>query len=96
MSEQVATDAALFEEGRAGEYRNRWEALQTRFVDDPQDSVSEANELVDDVLGDLSRGFAGVRESLEAQWRGGEDVSTEDLRVALQRYRSLFERLLAV
>ena len=43
----------------------------------------------------LAEGFAGAREDLEGQWSRGEDISTEDLRVALQRYRSFFRRLLA-
>src|SRR4051812_12879215 len=33
----------------------------------------------------LADGFAGERERLEGQWGRGEDVSTEDLRIALQR-----------
>jgi hypothetical protein len=31
---------------------------------------------------------------LEKRWGQGDSVSTEDLRLALQRYRSFFDRLL--
>jgi hypothetical protein len=44
---------------------------------------------------ELAAGFSRERESLEGQWSRGEEVSTEDLRVALQRYRSFFRRLLS-
>ena len=43
----------------------------------------------------LAQGFAAERERLEQQWGRGEDVSTEDLRIALQRYRGFFQRLLS-
>ena len=44
----------------------------------------------------LARSFNEARSSLEEQWSRGDDVSTEDLRITLQRYRSFFERLLEV
>lgn len=80
----------------ASELRERWERLQARFVDEPQDVVREADRLVADVFDHVTRTFATERESLEEQWNQGEEASTEDLRLALQRYRSFFERLLAV
>ena len=83
-------------EDDASELRERWERLQARFVDEPQDAVREADQLVSDVFDNVTRTFASERESLEEQWNQGEEASTEDLRVALQRYRSFFERLLAV
>ena len=69
-------------------------ALQARFVDEPRDTVSEADSLVAELLRDLAQSFDDARSKLEEQWSSGEDVSTEDLRVTLQRYRSFFERLL--
>jgi hypothetical protein len=77
------------------ELRARWEEIQTRFVDDPQQAVEEADALVAGVMKRLAEGFAQAREQLEGQWSRGEDVGTEDLRVALQRYRSFFQRLLS-
>jgi hypothetical protein len=82
-------------EDDAAELRERWERLQARFVDEPQEAVEEADGLVSDVFDQLTRTFAAERGSLEEQWNRGEEASTEDLRVALQRYRSFFERLLA-
>jgi hypothetical protein len=85
----------LFDEQQAKELRDRWYALQARFVDDPRETVQEADSLVAELLQELARGFSSARSNLEQQWSGGGDASTEDLRVTLQRYRSFFERMLA-
>jgi hypothetical protein len=79
----------------ADEFQARWEQIQVRFVDEPRGAVEDADALVATVMQRLADGFASEREHLEAQWGRGEDISTEDLRVALQRYRSFFRRLLA-
>lgn len=84
----------LFDPAREQQLRERWRALQARFVDEPRDTVSEADSLVAELLRDLAQSFDEARSKLEGQWSSGEDVSTEDLRVTLQRYRSFFERLL--
>ena len=76
--------------------RTRWESLQVSFIDEPRHSVEEADRLVSEAINTLSSGFATEREKLEQQWHRGEDASTEDLRLALRRYRSFFERLLAI
>ena len=76
-------------------YRSRWEQIQTSFVDEPHESVEEADRLVADLMQSLAAGFSEARELLESQWDGGQDVSTEELRVALTRYRSFFDRLLS-
>jgi len=76
-------------------FQSRWEEIQVRFVDEPRGAVEDADALVATVMQRLAEGFAQEREHLEAQWGRGEDISTEDLRVALQRYRSFFRRLLA-
>jgi hypothetical protein len=77
------------------EFQRRWESIQTGFVDEPRRTVEQADELVAHVMKRLAEGFAAERERLESQWGRGEDVSTEDLRVALQRYRGFFKRLLS-
>ncbi len=76
-------------------FQRRWEEVQTRFVDEPRGAVEDADGLVASLMQQLADGFARERERLEAQWGRGEDISTEDLRVALQRYRSFFQRLLS-
>jgi hypothetical protein len=76
-------------------FQSRWETIQTGFVDEPRQTVEQADELVAEVMKRLAEGFATERERLEGQWGRGEDVSTEDLRVALQRYRGFFQRLLS-
>jgi hypothetical protein len=72
----------------------RWKELQAQFVDDPRRAVEQADVLVNDVMQRIVQRFADERATLEQQWAGGKDASTEDLRVALQRYRSFFQRLL--
>ena len=79
----------------AEHYRQLWEKIQTSFVDEPRASVEQADALVADVMQRLAAVFSEEREQLETQWDRGDDVSTEDLRVALTRYRSFFDRLLS-
>jgi hypothetical protein len=88
--------APLFENKRAEQFRNQWLEIQSRFVDDPTVSVKEADELVDQVIKNVTQMFAAERSSLETQWNSGDKVSTEDLRMALKRYRSFFDRLLSL
>ncbi len=86
----------LFDEGRSGELRSRWDEVQGGFVDEPRRSVQQADALVAEVMQTLAQTFAAERRSLEGQWTRGDDVSTEELRVALRRYRAFFDRLLAI
>jgi hypothetical protein len=76
-------------------FQQRWKEIQTSFVDEPRGAVEDADSLVANLMQQLAEGFAKERERLEAQWGRGEDISTEDLRVALQRYRTFFQRLLS-
>jgi hypothetical protein len=73
----------------------RWRDIQTSFVDEPRTSVEQADALVAELMQRLAASFSEERERLEAQWDSGDDVSTEELRVALTRYRSFFDRLLS-
>jgi hypothetical protein len=73
----------------------QWQEIQAGFVDHPRDSVAEADALVADLMQRLAASFSHERDQLESQWDRGDDVSTEDLRVALTRYRSFFDRLLS-
>jgi len=76
------------------EFRSRWAEVQTEFVDTPREAVQRADELVADAIKRLAESFSEERTRLEGEWSCGGDVSTEDLRVALQRYRAFFQRLL--
>lgn len=86
----------MFAGAEAAGYRTQWDAIQTGFVDEPRKAVQEADALVALVINRLSEVFADERGSLEHQWDKGDEISTEDLRVALRRYRSFFERLLSL
>ena len=76
--------------------RTRWKEIQTAFVDEPRKAVEQADGLVASAMKRLAEVFAQERSGLEQQWDRGDNVSTEDLRVALQRYRTFFDRLLSV
>lgn len=91
-----ARPTALFSDNEVGEFRNRWSNIQTGFVDEPRKAVEDADNLVASLMKKLAEGFANERAGLEKQWDRGDSISTEDLRVALQRYRSFFDRLLKV
>lgn len=82
--------------GDASGYARRWESIQVGFVDDPQAAVQEAESLVSDVMGEVVATFQQQRQQLEAQWSGGGQASTDDLRAAFQRYRDFFQRLLQI
>jgi hypothetical protein len=84
----------LLPDEEARGFEGRWEHIQVGFVDEPQRCVQEADSLVAEVMQRLADGFSRERKELEGQWASGGEVSTEDLRVALQRYRSFFNRLL--
>ncbi|WP_327280263.1 MULTISPECIES: hypothetical protein [unclassified Streptomyces] len=87
-------DEPLLDGKEAEEYRTAWREIQGRFVDDPQDAVRSADTLVAEVMQTLARSFSDHKQTLVDQWGRGEQVPTEDLRLALQRYRSFFNRLL--
>ena len=92
----VEKSAPLFAGAESQELRSRWDRIQTGFVDEPRKSVEQADALVASTMKRLAEIFAQERSKLESQWGRGDNVSTEDLRVALQRYRSFFTRLLSV
>jgi hypothetical protein len=93
-STAVSGPLPLFSEPEMGDFRSQWSKVQTGFVDEPRRTVEDADKLVAAVMQRLAEGFANERSGLEKQWDRGDNVSTEDLRVALQRYRSFFDRLL--
>jgi hypothetical protein len=76
--------------------QSNWDRIQAEFVDEPRTAVQQADELVTRAIKNLADNFATSRNRLEEQWNRGNDVSTEDLRLALKQYRTFFHRLLAV
>jgi hypothetical protein len=93
---EPSADELLFADDDLSGLRSRWDDVQAAFVDDPTECVQKADALVAEVVEQLTAGFSGARSRLEAQWARGEEASTEDLRLALRRYREFFQRLLAV
>lgn len=89
-------NAPLFPSSELDSLRTRWKEIQTAFVDEPRKAVEQADGLVASTMKRLAEVFADERSTLEKAWDRGDSVSTEDLRVALQRYRSFFDRLLSV
>lgn len=88
--------APLFSSDESKEFHSRWDAIQVSFVDEPRQAVQQADGLVASAMKRLAEIFAEERGHLDQQWDRGSDVSTEELRVALRRYRSFFGRLLSV
>jgi hypothetical protein len=105
LANPAATDGAsssmnsaepLFPSGEVEGFRTRWTEVQTGFVDEPRSAVEQADGLVAEMMKRLAQVFADERGKLEEQWSRGDDISTEDLRQALRRYRSFMDRLLSV
>jgi hypothetical protein len=104
LASPAATDGAIsgdhaepmFPSGEVEGFRTRWVEVQTGFVDEPRNAVEQADSLVAEMMKRLAQVFADERGKLEEQWSRGGDISTEDLRQALRRYRSFMDRLLSV
>lgn len=86
----------LFPEDELRELQSKWNDIQTGFVDEPRSAVQHADSLVASTMQQLAEAFARERSQLEQQWSRGDSVSTEDLRVSFQRYRSFFRRILSL
>jgi hypothetical protein len=87
---------ALFVPNESNELRARWDRIQVDFVDQPREAVEDADALVSATMSRLAEIFSAERQKLERQWEKNENISTEDLRLTLQRYRSFFGRLLSI
>lgn len=96
LDENANNAEPLFPSTEAETFRTRWTEVQTGFVDEPRHAVEQADGLVAEMMKQLAEVFADERSKLEEQWSRGNDISTEDLRQALRRYRSFFDRLLSV
>ena len=76
-------------------YAARWDSVKGAFVDEPRQAVAQADALVGELLEEMQRLFSDQRRGLE-QGLDTDGTSTEDLRLALRRYRSFFDRLLSL
>ena len=93
---QRGTSGSLLPNRQVEDLRTKWYAIQTNFVDQPRKAVEDADNLVAIAIKQIEEVFAAQRANLEKKWRGGDEVSTEDLRVSLQRYRDFFDHLLSL
>ncbi|MFE7777352.1 hypothetical protein ACFU5O_26360 [Streptomyces sp. NPDC057445] len=84
----------LIPSGDAESFRDRWQQIQGTFVDDPREAVRTADALVAEVIQSLAATFSDHKQDLESQWSRGQEVQTEELRMALQQYRAFFNQLL--
>jgi hypothetical protein len=90
-----STSGPLFPDDELHNFRSRWDQVQTSFVDEPRQAVEQADTLVANVVKRIAEQFSNERAKLEDQWAKGDNVSTEDLRQGLKRYRAFFDRLLS-
>jgi hypothetical protein len=93
ISTNAGSSTALLDREESEHLHTRWNEIQGGFVDEPRSAVQQADALVTEVIEKITQMFSNEHSSLEGQWKQGNDVSTEDLRKALQRYRSFFNRL---
>jgi len=93
VATNAGSSAALLNREESDHFRTRWNEIQGMFVDEPRSAVQQADALVSEVIEHITQMFTNEHSLLEGQWNQGNDVSTEDLRKALQRYRSFFNRL---
>jgi len=94
LPDRADTETMWGNESEIREFRFRWGSIQTAFVDEPRQAVRQADQLVQSVIKELADRFTHEREELVHQWDRGDNVSTEDLRVSMQRYRTYLDRLL--
>jgi hypothetical protein len=94
VAEDDESSARLFQPEAAERFRVEWQQIQTRFVDDPKDAVQGADHLLAEVLESLTGTVTERKHELEGQWHGESEALTEDLRLALRRYRSFVNQLL--
>jgi hypothetical protein len=94
VAEDDESSARLFRPEAAERFRVEWQQIQTRFVDDPKDAVQGADHLLAEVLQSLTGTVTERKHELEGQWHGESETLTEDLRLALRRYRSFVNHLL--
>ena len=92
----VDAPQSLLAKQQVDEFRSRWDTIQTGFIDEPRKAVKDADALVASAVKQITDGFSNQRTQLEKQWTQGDQISTEDLRLALQRYRAFFSRLLSL
>jgi hypothetical protein len=93
---ESAGTGSLLSNMQVEELRTKWNSIQTNFVDQPRQAVEDADNLVAGAIKQIEEVFAAQRANLEKKWQGGDDISTEDLRVSLQRYRDFFDHLLSL
>jgi hypothetical protein len=94
--EKDYTATPLFSSEESDDFHSRWDSVQVSFVDEPRQAVQREDSLVASAMMRLAEIFAEERAKLDGQWDRGKDVSTEELRLALRRYRSFFGRLLSI
>ena len=93
---QAEVPESLVQKGQVEELRSRWSTIQESFIDEPRQAVKDADALVASSVKQISDAFADQRAQLEKQWTQGDQISTEELRLALQRYRAFFSRLISI
>jgi Na+/phosphate symporter len=89
----AGSSTALLDREESEHLHTRWSEIQGKFVDEPRSAVQQADALVTEVIEKITQMFVNEHSSLESQWNQGNDVTTEDLRQALQHYRAFFNRL---
>ena len=85
--------ASFFDREESENFNQQWMEIQGKFVDEPRIAVQKADDLISDMIKQITTMFDKEMDTLETQWNQGDEVSTEDLRMTFQHYRSFFHRL---
>ncbi|MFD6162901.1 hypothetical protein ACFWF7_14135 [Nocardia sp. NPDC060256] len=88
--------APLFADTDLDQLRTQWREVQGTFVDNPRDAVTQADQIVTDIIYKLTTAIAERKRVLEERTSGATDGDTEELRQALRGYRGFFRRLLSI
>jgi hypothetical protein len=71
-------------------YRERWDALQAGFIDDPRAAAQQADALIGEVLQRFTERHQALRGRIG---ESGEGSDTESMRLVLREYRVIFTSL---
>ncbi|REF35455.1 hypothetical protein [Thermasporomyces composti] len=77
------------------ELQHRWLVTQAQLLDDPRDAVREAGLLIGDAMQFVTSTFSEHRDRIEREWKNNENLSTDELRMIMRRYRNLFQYVLS-
>ena len=87
---------AFIKQNQVEALQSRWQTIQMEFVDKPKGTVAKADQLIEEVIDRLEQLLTQKRDELKQEWGRSDEPTTEELRLALQHYRTFLNQLLSV